>query len=82
MSKNSSLWLKLFDKQLKGREFSRSLYVVEDINCGELITEKNIRSIRPGYGLHPKFYHEILGKSANADLVRGTALSFDFVVNE
>lgn len=62
-------------KQKSGREFSRSLYVVEDIKAGEPLTEKNIRSIRPGYGLHPKHYHAVLGKTALCDLQRGTALS-------
>jgi pseudaminic acid synthase len=62
-------------KQKSGREFSRSLYVVEDIKTGEPLTEKNIRSIRPGYGLHPKHYHAVLGKAALCDLQKGTALS-------
>lgn len=65
----------LSDKQLKGRDFSRSLYVVEDIAAGEILTEKNVRSIRPGFGMHPKYYHEILGKTAKEDLKRGTALN-------
>jgi len=64
----------LTDKQLKGREFSRSLYVVEDIKAGEMITEKNVRSIRPGFGLHPKYLKEVLGKQANVDLERGKSL--------
>lgn len=45
----------LTDKQKKGKDFSRSLYIVENIAEGEVLTEKNIRSIRPGFGLHPKF---------------------------
>jgi pseudaminic acid synthase len=56
---------KLTDKQLKARDFSRSLYVVQDIKKGDLITERNIRSIRPGFGLHPKYFKEILGKKYN-----------------
>ena len=69
----------LTEKQLKGREFSRSLYVVKDIKAGEEITEENVRSVRPGYGLHPKFYKEILGRKVNKDLRRGTAVGFDFL---
>ena len=65
----------LTDKQKKGRDFSRSLYVVEDIKTGELITEKNVRSIRPGFGMHPKYYKEILGKKTNKDLYRGKPLT-------
>ncbi len=64
----------LTEKQKKGKEFGRSLYVVEDIKEGELFTEKNIRSIRPGYGLHPKYYKEVLGMKAKVDLKKGTPL--------
>jgi pseudaminic acid synthase len=67
----------LTEKQKKGREFSRSLYVVEDIKAGEVITEKNVRSIRPGFGVHPKYYHEILGKQAQVDLKKGDRLTKD-----
>jgi pseudaminic acid synthase len=61
----------LTDKQIKGKRFARSLYVVEDMSRGEIITEKNVRSIRPGFGLHPKYFNEILGKSVNCDLNKG-----------
>jgi pseudaminic acid synthase len=64
----------LTDKMLKSREFSRSLYVVNDIKAGELITEQNVRSIRPGFGLHPKYYDEVIGKQSSKDLLRGTPL--------
>jgi pseudaminic acid synthase len=69
----------LTPKQLKGRDFSRSLYVVEDIKQGDIITERNVRSIRPGFGLHPKYYSQILGKKVKADISRGTALSLDSI---
>ena len=69
----------LTEKQKKGREFSRSLYVVEDIKAGEIITEKNVRSIRPGFGLHPKYYKTVLGKTAKSDLNRGQSLSFEMM---
>ena len=67
------------DKMKGQRDFSRSLYVVEDIKKGNPITEFNVRSIRPGYGLHPKYYREILGKKVNTDVMKGTPMSFDFV---
>lgn len=69
----------LTEKQLKGREFSRSLYVVEDIKAGEVLTNKNIRSIRPGFGLHPKYFKDVLGKKAVRNLERGTPLSMEYV---
>ena len=65
------------ENQKIARSFSRSLYVVQNIKEGEKITAENVRAIRPGYGLHPKFYHDIKGKIARADLKRGTALSLD-----
>lgn len=52
----------------------RSLFVVEDIKAGEVITEKNVRSIRPGVGLHPENYNQILGKIAVQNLEKGTPL--------
>ena len=67
------------EKQQSGRAFSRSLYVVEDIKGGDLFTSKNVRSIRPGYGIHPKFLPDVLGKIAKSDIEKGTALSFNFI---
>jgi pseudaminic acid synthase len=64
----------LTDKQLKGKDFSRSLYVVEDMKAGEIFSIKNTRSIRPGFGLHPKYYNEVLGKKAAKDISRGSRL--------
>jgi pseudaminic acid synthase len=71
----------LTKKQIKGRDFSRSLYIAEDIKKGELFTEKNLRSVRPGFGLHPKFYHQLVGKKAIADLEKGTPMQLDFAEN-
>lgn len=61
----------LTDKQLKSRDFSRSLYVVKDIKAGDLITEENLRSIRPGFGLHPKYYNQVLGTKSKRDFKYG-----------
>jgi len=66
---------KLTDKQKKGRDFARSLYIVQDIKTGEVITKDNIRSIRPGFGLHPRYYTQVLGKVANKNLERGDRLT-------
>ena len=62
-------------KQIEGRQFSRSLYVVENISKGEIFTDKNIRSIRPGFGMHPKFLKDILGKTATTNLEKGAPLN-------
>lgn len=64
---------------IKGRQFSRSLYVAEDIKAGDIITEKNVRSVRPGYGLHPKYLKEILGKKVNRDLEKGDRMKLEYV---
>lgn len=57
----------------------RSLFISEDIKKGELITEKNIKSVRPGHGLHPKYFKKIIGKSVNYNLKRGTPFSLDLL---
>ena len=67
----------LSEKQKKGRDFSRSLYAVKHIKKGELITSDNVRSIRPGFGLHPKYMSQLLGKPAKRDLEFGTPLQLD-----
>ena len=59
----------------KNRKFARSLYAVKDIRTGEKFTAENVRSIRPSNGLHPKYYEEILGKTANCDICFGTPLT-------
>ncbi|MDD2890474.1 MAG: SAF domain-containing protein, partial [bacterium] len=50
--------------------------VIKDIKAGEVFTEENIRSIRPGYGLHPKYLKDILGRKAKKDITRGTPLKW------
>jgi pseudaminic acid synthase len=71
----------LSDKEEALRAFRRSLFVVEDVKRGETFTEGNVRSIRPGYGLHTRHLDEVLGKRAVRDIQRGTPLSWDLVVN-
>lgn len=65
----------LSEKVKKNRKFARSLFVVEDVNKGDQLTSKNIRSIRPGYGLHPKYMNSILGTTFSKDIKKGTPLS-------
>jgi len=68
-------------KPKKGREFARSLYVVKDIKKGEKFTRENIKAIRPGFGLHPKYLPQILDKTACKDLEKGTALKWEYIGN-
>lgn len=59
------------ESELKSMNFKRSIYVVEDILTGEIFTKKNLRVIRPGNGLHPKYYEELIGKKSSMDYKRG-----------
>ena len=61
-------------------KFRRSIYAVKDIKKGEQLTKENVKSIRPGFGLAPKYYEQILGKTAKFDIRRGTPLSFNLVL--
>lgn len=70
----------LTEKQIKGRDFCRSLYVVKDITAGEVITEENVRSIRPGFGMHPKHFKEILGKKAKGNLRKGLPFRSEYLI--
>lgn len=70
----------LTEKKLKSRKFARSLFVVESVIKGEVFTEKNIRSIRPGDGIAPKYIRDILGKKANYDIKRGEPVKFDMFI--
>jgi N-acetylneuraminate synthase len=65
--------------ELATRNSRRSLYVVQDIKKGQQITQHNVRSIRPGYGIAPKHLNKILGCSANIDLKRGTPFEFEYI---
>jgi len=67
------------ETNVKGRAFCRSLYIAQDIKKGELLSEENIRSVRPGYGLHPKYLKDILGKATKADLYFGDRLKIEDV---
>ncbi len=67
------------EKKKKSRQFSRSLFVVEDVKEGDVLTKENVRSIRPGFGMHPKHLSDIIGKEFKQNVERGTPLSFDLL---
>lgn len=69
----------LTSKQKKNREHSRSLFVIRDMKQGERFTSDNVRSIRPGFGMHPMYFENILGKSAKIDIEKGTPLSWELI---
>lgn len=64
-------------KQKKSRDFARSLYVVQDVKKGDVITDDNVRSIRPGFGLHPKYLSTLLGKKFTVDAEKGDRMRLD-----
>ncbi|HEY2900965.1 MAG TPA: pseudaminic acid synthase [Polyangia bacterium] len=66
-------------REEKSKVFRRSLFVVKDVKAGEAFTPDNVRSIRPGYGLHTRHLPEVLGKPAGHDVVAGTPMSWDLV---
>ena len=63
------------EKKKKSRQFSRSLFVIKNVEAGDRITKENVKSIRPGFGMHPKYYNKILGKKFNKSIEKGTPLS-------
>jgi pseudaminic acid synthase len=67
------------EKKKSSRNFSRSLFVIQDVEAGTILTEDNVRSIRPGHGLHPKYLPEILGKKFSTDAKRGEPFTLDMV---
>jgi pseudaminic acid synthase len=69
----------LSEKSLKNREFSRSLFISEDVKAGDRITERNVRSVRPGYGLSPKHLEKILNQRFKDGYKKGTPMSFNFI---
>ena len=69
----------LTQKSIKSKEFSRSLFISEDVKEGEVLNEKNVRSVRPSFGLHPREYTKVLGKRFNTAYKKGTPLSWDAI---
>jgi pseudaminic acid synthase len=60
-------------------KFRRSLYIIKDVKAGELFTPENVRSIRPGYGLAPKYYNAVLGSKSTRDINKGSAVTFEHI---
>ena len=69
----------LSEKGKKSREFARSIFVADDIMAGEVFEEGNVRSVRPGFGLHPKYLSEIIGKRATRNLAKGEPLEWGMI---
>ena len=67
------------EQEKKSLQFRRSLYIVEDMKAGDLITKENMRAIRPGLGLAPKYYDLMLGKRVKCDILKGTALDWNLI---
>jgi N-acetylneuraminate synthase len=67
------------EQEEKSLQFRRSLYIVEDMKAGDVITEKNMRCIRPGLGLSPKYYDILIGKKVRCDICAGTAFEWNFI---
>ena len=68
------------NQEVSSRVFRRSLFVVKDMKVGDIFTTENVRSIRPGYGLPPKYLKDILGCQATRDIVAGTPLEFSLLL--
>jgi N-acetylneuraminate synthase len=67
------------EREEASRVFRRSLFVVQDVKAGELFTHENVRSIRPGYGLHTRYLERVLGRRAARDVERGTPLTWELL---
>jgi pseudaminic acid synthase len=67
------------EQEAASRVFRRSLFVIQDLKAGEVLTEANVRSIRPGYGLHTRYLEEVIGKRASQDIRRGTPLNWQLI---
>ncbi len=69
----------LSQKQINSREHSRSLFIVKDVKEGEVFTNENVRSIRPGFGLETKYIKDIIGKKARKDILKGTPMQWNLI---
>lgn len=67
------------ESEEKSKVFRRSIFVVEDIKDGDVFSKRNVRSIRPGYGLPPRYLESVIGRVAVCNLYRGSPLRFEHV---
>ena len=67
------------EKEKKSLIFRRSLYIVQDIKKGDMLTGENLRAIRPGLGLAPKYYDVLLGKYVKRDVKKGSPIQWDLI---
>ncbi len=65
------------EAEQKSRIFRRSLYIAQDVKAGDTLTAQNVRIVRPGHGLHPRYYEKLLGRIARRDAPRGTPVDWD-----
>jgi pseudaminic acid synthase len=71
----------LTEKQKKGKDFSRSLYFINDLKAGDTITENDIKSIRPGFGLHPKYFNDVVGKKLKNNKSFGDRVELNEIIS-
>ena len=64
------------DAEAKSRVFRRTLYIAKDMKAGQVLTKENLRIVRPGFGLPPKYFETMLGKRVNQDVTAGTPLAW------
>jgi len=74
-----SITYELMPSEISNKAYRRSLYVTKPIKAGEILTNVNVRSIRPGYGLDPKYFKDVIGKNARVDIETGTPLNWDYI---
>jgi pseudaminic acid synthase len=70
----------LTDKQISGKRYGRSIYISNDVKKGEILTNNNIKCVRPGLSLHPKYYNELLGKKVKNDLDKGSRIRIEDIL--
>ena len=67
------------EAEKKSLQFRRSIYIAEDLAAGTVLTEQNLRCVRPGMGLKPKYYDLLLGRKVGRDVKKGTPMSWDLL---